>query len=168
MKNLKYDPNAWIDFKAAKAAPVPSFFHVRLSSPGTVEVDLGDGWRIIGHGEEFKIQMPRPGQVRASVAYAVFVSIDTEIEQLGVPLTNFDKRPGMSSVERMVKQSILEARLQEKLAREKRAQADRETNERRIKAGKQDENPIPPEPVEPEPVVEPTEPTPETANPTAE
>ena len=147
MKTVKYDPEQWVDFGKDKTAPCPSETHIVLAAAGTVSVDLGDGWRIIGHGDEFKISLPRPGKIKANQAFAVFVGIDTVVSQLGVPLTNFDKRPGLSSVERMVKSTILEANLKERLAREKRKEQDRKMNQQRVDEGLQDENPIEEEPV---------------------
>ena len=161
MQSIKYDPDQWVDLKATKDAPCPAETHIRLASPGTVSVDLGSGWRVIGHGSEFKISLPNAGKIKADKDYSLFVSIDTTVEQIGVPLTNFDKRPGMSSIEKMIKAQFLEKALKDKLKANQRLEADRKTNQDRVDKGLQDENPIAPEP-EP-PVVEPT-PDPEPAS----
>lgn len=168
MSTVKYHPDEWVDLAKATSAPCPQNFQIRLHQPGAVEVDLGSGFRNIGYGTEFKIQLPHAGKVKCSQPSSIFVGMSVETHSQGVPLTNFDKRPGMSSVERMVKQTIMESRLKDKLAREQRLELDREHNQNRVDRGLQDENPIPPEP-EPVPVevIESTDTTPEAVNPTA-
>lgn len=152
MQNLKYDPDAWLDFAANKAVPCPAQLHLRLSEPGTVHVDLGGGYRLLGYGSELKVTLPSSGKVKCDVPYAIHVGVDTAVKQTGAPFTNFDKRPGESAIERMVRKSQREFEVEQALKREARRRLDREMNARRVAQGLQDRNPIPDEPEEPEKV----------------
>lgn len=166
MQNIKYDPDQWLDVAKGKAVPCPREVHLRLCEPGRVSVKIGEVWRHVAYGTELKIGLSAPSEIQCSVAYSIFVGTDVEVEQIGQPLTNFDKRPGLSAVERMVRQTIMEARLDERVKREERAAHDRAMNAKRVAAGQQETNPVPAEPVEPvegpvdEPVTEPADPSP--------
>lgn len=142
MKSIKYDPEAWFDVKATKFIPCPKQVHIRLSKPGTVKVDQNGEVRLIGYGDEFKITLTTEGKITADVDYTVYIATDTIIEQIGVPLTNFDKRPGMSAVERMIKTQFKEQQLIERSKAEKRKEHDRETNKLRMQQGLQETTPI--------------------------
>lgn len=161
MQTIKYDPAAWLDFGASKSAPCPKDAHVRLSQPGSVSVDLGSGFRVVGYGTEFKLSLPLSGKVKCDVPFSVYVGTEVEVQQLGVPLTNMDKRPGESSVERMVRQVLREKEVRQALERKARLEQDRKTHEQRFAKGLQDDNPMP-EP-EPEPDSAEPEPTPPTS-----
>jgi len=163
MQTIKYDPDAWVHLKANNEAPIPSEAHIRLSKPGTVLLDFGDGFKPVGYGVEFKLVLTRPATVKADQSFSVFISIDNTVQQLGQPLTNFDKRPGMSSVERMIKTQFRERELKQRLAREARAKADHDANQKRVEDGLQDENPVP-DPTPPPPPTPEPEPSPEPAS----
>lgn len=155
MQTIKYDPSAWVDMPKDKSAPCSKETHLRLSVPGTVSVDLGSGWRNVAYGTEFKIVLPSSGKVKCSVPYSIFAGVETEVAQIGEPLTNFDKRPGTSSVERMIAMQFREKQVLEQAARRHRAEQDRLANQKRVNEGKQEKIPdtVPkPEP-EPETVV---------------
>jgi hypothetical protein len=125
MQNIKFDPAAWIEATAGNSVPCGRNVHVRLALPGTIEVDLGKGYRTVAHGTEMKIALPKGGRIRSPnsdiTVYAGY-KVDVEVEE--APFTNFDKRSNSSSVERMIMQSTREAELQRIAAKQKRARAD--------------------------------------------
>lgn len=139
MQRIKYDPEAWVDLGAGKTAPVPPECHLRLAEPGAVSAKFGGTWRHVGYGSEFKLSFPSATEVKASVPFSVFVSVDTSWQSKGVPLTNFDKRPGDSSVERIVKKALREQKLRQEQAARKRREADKEHAKKRFDSGLEDE-----------------------------
>jgi len=161
MQTIKYDPSAWVDLAKDKSAPCSKEVHLRLSTPGTVSVDLGSGWRNVAFGTEFKLVLPSSGKVKCSVPFSIFAGVETEVAQLGEPLTNFDKRPGTSSVERMIAQQFRGKQVLDQAARRHRAEQDRIANQIRVDEGKQEK--IPDTVPQPEP-----EPEPAAANPPSE
>lgn len=158
MQRIKYDPDAWLDIAANKEAPVPAESQVRLAKPGTLSVKWAGEWRLLGYGTEFKISLPGPAVVKADVAFAVFISVDVAVHSKGVPLTNMEKRPGDSAVERMVKKALLEQKLASRAAAERRRAADKQLAKKRFEAGLEDEQRLvdPPPNVGEEPVVDDT------------
>lgn len=167
MQNIKYDPEQWVDVKAGGNAPCPRKLHVKLKNPSAVEVDFGDGkYRLIGYGTEIKATLPAAGKVRSESAFAVFVGTDVETVCQGQPLTNFDKRPGASAVEQMIRRAFREKALQDRAKAEARARANFELNEKRKEKGLQEGNEVK-DPDDVEPVGQGEELPPETETETA-
>jgi hypothetical protein len=125
MQKLKFDPDAWVQATAGNSVPCGQNVHVRLATPGTVEVDLGKGYRLVGYGTEMKIALPQGGRIRSPNAdIAVYAGYNVSVDVNEAPFTNFDKRSDSSSVERMIARSTREAELQRIAAKQKRARAD--------------------------------------------
>lgn len=156
MKTIKFQPDAWVYFAANEQVVVPAYVQLRLSEPGTVEAQFDGEWLFVGYGDELKIQLPASTKIRVNKKFAVFVGINVATECVGTPLTNFDKRPGESGVERMVKQALREAELDRIAKKQARLEQDRKLNRERFEKGLQVDNPVVTSEPEPEP-----EPTPE-------
>lgn len=147
MQSIKYNPESWHKIPAEGIALTGSC-HVKLEAPGPIFI----GGNLAGYGTEFRAVFEGEEIVKAAKGW-YFLPVPVEVPQIGVPLTNMDKRPGMSEVERMIKAQFLEKALRERAAAERRKQADKETHRKRFEAGLQDENPMEEEPIE-EPVQE--------------
>lgn len=154
MKSVKFDPEAWVQAQAGNSIPCGRHVHIKLAVPGTVEVDLGKGYRLVGYGEEMKITLPTGGRIRSPNAdIAVYADYDVSAEPTEAPFTNFEKRPGVSSVERMIQTAMREAELQRIAAKQDRARANFQTMEKLKDKGVIDDHdvPDPDAPVEPAP-----------------
>lgn len=152
MKNVKFDPEAWVQASAGNSIPCGRHVHIKLAVPGTVEVDIGKGYRLVGYGDEMKITLPTGGRIRSPNAdIAVYADYDVAAEPTEAPFTNFDKRPGGSSVERMIQSAMREAELKRIAARQERARADFKAMEKLKEKGVIDDHdvPDPDAPVEP-------------------
>lgn len=163
MKKVKYSPEQWSEHGAGKSAPCDKSVHVRLSKPGTVQVDIGDGFKNVVYGDEFKIELPRAGKIKCDQEYSLFVGTDVSYKSEGVPLTNMDKRPGMSAVEQIVKAALREKEIRDALKAVERRRANYQQQQKRIAEGLQepsDEDLVDPDPIvaEPDPVAEPENP----------
>lgn len=160
MKNVKFDPEAWVQAQAGNSVPCGKRVHIKLAVPGTVEVDLGKGYRLVGYGDEMKITLPSGGRVRSPNAdIAVYADYDVSAEPTDAPFTNFDKRPGGSSVERMIQTAMREAELKRIASKQERDRANFKMMEKLKAKGVVDEHDVPdPDyvPPEPDPVVEET------------
>lgn len=156
MKSVKFDPEAWVQAQAGNSIPCGRHVHIKLAVPGTVEVDLGKGYRLVGYGDEMKITLPTGGRVRSPNAdIAVYADYDVSAEPTEAPFTNFDKRPGASSVERMIQTAMREAELQRIAAKQDRARANFQTMEKLKEKGVIDDHDVPdPDEVPEEPVEE--------------
>lgn len=136
MKSIKFDPSAWAQAKAGASLPCDENVHVRLATPGTLEIDIGGGYRLVGYGDEFKVTLSRPGRVRSPNAdFTLYVGYDVSVAVIEAPFTNFDKRPGDSSAERMVKRAFKEKAVNDALARIERKRADYAAQQTRIANG---------------------------------
>lgn len=121
MKNMKFDPTAWVEGKANEAVPCGRIAQVRLAKPGALEYNQGDGWRLVGHGDEFRVTFPQGGQVRSPDArIAVYAGLDASVPVTEAPFTNLEKKPGLSSAERIVRTTMREYEVARALAAEKR------------------------------------------------
>lgn len=159
MKRVKFDPEAWVQAQAGNSIPCGRQVHVKLSVPGTVEVDLGKGYRLVGYGDEMKITLPTGGRVRSPNAdIAVYADYDVSAEPTDAPFTNFDKRPGGSSVERMIQTAVREAELKRIAMKQERARANFATMEKLKEKGVVDDHDVPDPDFEPPHVDGPPEP----------
>lgn len=144
MKTVKFDPEAWVQAQAGNSIPCGRFVHIKLAVPGTVEVDIGKGYRLVGYGEEMKITLPVGGRIRSPNAdIAVYADYDVSVEPSEAPFTNFDKRPGGSSVERMIQTAMREAELKRIASKQDRARANFQTMELLKEKGIIDEHDVP-------------------------
>lgn len=136
MKNLKFDPDAWVQAGKGNSIPCGNVVHVRLATPGTLEVDIGKGYRLVGYGDEFKITLPAGGRVRSPNSdISVYAGYDVSVEVTEAPFTNFDKRPGDSAVERMIARAFKEKSVKDALARLERKRDDFKAQQKRKQKG---------------------------------
>lgn len=145
MQNITFNPHEWAQAAPGKSLACGKVVHVRLSAPSAVEVDIGDGYRVVGHGTEFKITLPASGRIRASAAtLCLHVPPDRPqgVGSDGAPFTNFDKRPGESAIETMVRRTLREGQVKDALARAARRQHDLALNDKRVAKGLQESNPL--------------------------
>jgi hypothetical protein len=171
MQSVKFNPDVWAEKNKNSAVEVGRHVELRLQAPGKVEVDLGEGWRFACYGTAVRLELPVGGKVRCSEAYSVKQAVDVSVEQVGVPLTNFDKRPGTSAAEQIVKRALREAKVKEQSERLKREEADRALNALRVSKGLQEDNPLEQEVVDPPadpPAEPPVEPPADPAEPAAQ
>lgn len=138
MQNIKFDPEVWLPFSKGEKVAVRSEFYVKLEKPGSLKANEV----LVGYGTEFKVSCPYPVEIVASEAGVLFERSTAKVVQEGVPLTNMDKRPGLSSVERMIKSAFKEKDMREALERIARREADKKLQAERVKQGLQDENPL--------------------------
>lgn len=153
MQTVKFHPDLWKQVEKGKSVKCTRFSHLRLQAEGNVEVDLGNGYQFVVRTTECKLELPAEGRVRCTEAFAILETVDVGVKQQGVPLTNFDKRSGVSAAEAMVRRALREKAIKEQSQKIARDAANRALNKKRVEEGLQEADPT--EPQEPEPQSEP-------------
>lgn len=100
-----YDPTQWRPFRSGEAFyPSSRRGSYRLEKPAALYVvGEGDVRQLVGYGTDFKVELPRDGYQIVASAAGVEHSPELAVTHPAGPiLTNMDKRPMASPLERAV------------------------------------------------------------------
>jgi hypothetical protein len=146
---MLFDPQQWQKFDAnQKISPGPDV-SVKLSKPGALFVHVGKNKQLVGYGTEFKFKTKDGLEFSADVAGVVYQRNGASVPRTGPILTNMEKLPEPSALERAVNREMRLIRAERNKLRREALEA-RKNAERKARA---EANP-PPETETPEPETE--------------
>jgi hypothetical protein len=122
----KVDPTKLSNLEEGKEYTPESVFSLQLAEPGTVICAKGKEQYIVGYGDNFKFEWPEGYKLIVTQPGTMTVSKKPTKKPTGEVFTNFDKRPELSPIEKILKVKMREFQRETERLREKRLEASRE------------------------------------------